>query len=110
MRDEQAQHKITLSIPRETWEAANELAREHQRSFTKAHDCSSDPAVTGTRNFACPSGLSKRWLPCLSAFLNTNHRCAILASLSSLYPTPHCRDRDAFDLTGALCSQRQFVQ
>lgn len=35
MRDEQAQHKITLSIPRETWEAVNELAREHQRSFTK---------------------------------------------------------------------------
>jgi hypothetical protein len=35
MRDEPAQHKITLSIPRETWEAMNELAREHQRSFTK---------------------------------------------------------------------------
>ena len=35
MKDEQAQHKITLSIPRETWEAVNELAREHQRSFTK---------------------------------------------------------------------------
>ena len=35
MKDEQAQHKITLSIPRETWEAVNALAREHQRSFTK---------------------------------------------------------------------------
>ena len=38
MKDEQAQpvqHKITLSIPRETWEAMNELARQHQRSFTK---------------------------------------------------------------------------
>ena len=35
MKDGQAQHKITLSIPRETWEAVNELAREHQRSFTK---------------------------------------------------------------------------
>jgi hypothetical protein len=35
MKDEQAQHKITLSIPRETWEAVNELAHEHQRSFTK---------------------------------------------------------------------------
>ena len=35
MKDEQAQHKITLSIPRETWEAMNELARAHQRSFTK---------------------------------------------------------------------------
>ena len=35
MKDEQAQHKITLSIPRKTWEAVNELAREHQRSFTK---------------------------------------------------------------------------
>jgi hypothetical protein len=35
MKDEQAQHKITLSIPRETWEAVNELARAHQRSFTK---------------------------------------------------------------------------
>jgi hypothetical protein len=35
MKDEHAQHKITLSIPRETWEAVNELAREHQRSFTK---------------------------------------------------------------------------
>lgn len=38
MRGEQAQHeqhKITLGIPRETWEAVNELAREHQRSFTK---------------------------------------------------------------------------
>ena len=35
MKDEQAQHKITLSIPRETWEAVNDLAREHQRSFTK---------------------------------------------------------------------------
>ncbi len=30
-----AQHKITLSLPRETWEAMVELAREHQRSFTK---------------------------------------------------------------------------
>ncbi len=29
------QHKIALSIPRETWEAVNTLAREHQRSFTK---------------------------------------------------------------------------
>jgi hypothetical protein len=29
------QHKITLSLPRETWEAMVELAREHQRSFTK---------------------------------------------------------------------------
>jgi hypothetical protein len=35
MKDEQKQHKIALSIPRETWEAMNELAREHQRSFTK---------------------------------------------------------------------------
>ncbi len=35
MKDEQPQHKITLSIPRETWEAMNELARDHQRSFTK---------------------------------------------------------------------------
>ena len=35
MKDEQAQHKITLSIPLETWEAVNALAREHQRSFTK---------------------------------------------------------------------------
>ena len=35
MRDAQAQHNITLSIPRETWEAVNALAREHQRSFTK---------------------------------------------------------------------------
>jgi len=35
MEDEQAQHKITLSIPRETWEAMNGLARKHQRSFTK---------------------------------------------------------------------------
>jgi len=31
----QAQHKITLSIPRETRDAMNELARQHQRSFTK---------------------------------------------------------------------------
>ena len=30
-----AQHKITLSLPRETWNAMVELAREHQRSFTK---------------------------------------------------------------------------
>ena len=30
-----ATHKITLSIPRETWEAMTALAREHQRSFTK---------------------------------------------------------------------------
>jgi len=35
MKDAQAQHKITLSIPRETWEAMNALARKHQRSFTK---------------------------------------------------------------------------
>lgn len=35
MKDERTRHKITLSIPRETWEAVNELAREHQRSFTK---------------------------------------------------------------------------
>ena len=35
MQDEQAQHKITLSIPRKLWEAMNELARMHQRSFTK---------------------------------------------------------------------------
>ncbi len=35
MKDAQAQHKITLSLPRETWEAMTELAREHQRSFTK---------------------------------------------------------------------------
>ena len=34
-KDDQAQHKITLSIPRETWEAMSKLAREHQRSFTK---------------------------------------------------------------------------
>ena len=30
-----AQHKITLSLPSETWKAMVELAREHQRSFTK---------------------------------------------------------------------------
>lgn len=35
MSDEQTRHKITLSIPHETWEAMNELARQHQRSFTK---------------------------------------------------------------------------
>jgi hypothetical protein len=35
MANENDQHKIALSIPRETWEAVNELAREHQRSFTK---------------------------------------------------------------------------
>jgi hypothetical protein len=35
MKDGQAQHKITLSIPCETWEAMNALARQHQRSFTK---------------------------------------------------------------------------
>ena len=38
MNDEQADqahHKITRSIPRATWEAMNELARHHQRSFTK---------------------------------------------------------------------------
>ena len=35
MKDEQAHHKITLSIPRETWDAMNDLARTHQRSFTK---------------------------------------------------------------------------
>jgi hypothetical protein len=35
MKDGQTQHKITLSIPRETWEAVNPLARAHQRSFTK---------------------------------------------------------------------------
>jgi predicted transcriptional regulator len=35
MKDKQTQHKITLSLPRETWEAMNELARKHQRSFTK---------------------------------------------------------------------------
>ena len=35
MKDHQAHHKITLRIPRETWAAVNELAREHQRSFTK---------------------------------------------------------------------------
>jgi hypothetical protein len=35
MKDAPTQHKITLSIPRETWEAVNELAHEHQRSFTK---------------------------------------------------------------------------
>jgi hypothetical protein len=35
MKDEQTRHKITLSLPRETWEAMNELARTHQRSFTK---------------------------------------------------------------------------
>jgi hypothetical protein len=35
MKDGRAQHKITLSIPRETWEALNALARQHQRSFTK---------------------------------------------------------------------------
>ena len=35
MKDEQAQHNITLSIPRETWEAVHALAHEHQRSFTK---------------------------------------------------------------------------
>ncbi len=34
-KDAPPQHKITLSIPRETWEAMNELARQHQRSFTK---------------------------------------------------------------------------
>ena len=35
MTKENEQHKIALSIPRETWEAVNELARTHQRSFTK---------------------------------------------------------------------------
>jgi len=35
MKGDQAQHTITLSIARETWEAMNELARTHQRSFTK---------------------------------------------------------------------------
>ena len=35
MASENDQHKIALSIPRETWEAVNDLAREHQRSFTK---------------------------------------------------------------------------
>ena len=35
MASENEYHKIALSIPRETWEAVNELAREHQRSFTK---------------------------------------------------------------------------
>ena len=35
MKDEPTQHKITLSIPRETWEAVSDLARKHQRSFTK---------------------------------------------------------------------------
>ena len=35
MKDGQTQHKITLSLPRETWEAVNALARAHQRSFTK---------------------------------------------------------------------------
>ena len=33
--NDQSQHKITLSLPRETWEAMVDLAREHQRSFTK---------------------------------------------------------------------------
>jgi 5-methylcytosine-specific restriction endonuclease McrA len=32
---EQLRHKITLSLPRETWQAITELARDHQRSFTK---------------------------------------------------------------------------
>ncbi len=36
MSNEQtARHKITLSIPRATWEAMVELAQQHQRSFTK---------------------------------------------------------------------------
>jgi len=35
MSDKEQQHKITLSLPRETWQAMVELAREHQRSFTK---------------------------------------------------------------------------
>lgn len=35
MSSEKDEHKIALSIPRETWEAVNELAHEHQRSFTK---------------------------------------------------------------------------
>lgn len=35
MEQKSHQHKITLSIPRETWEDVSELAREHQRSFTK---------------------------------------------------------------------------
>lgn len=35
MKDKPVQHKITLSIPRETWDAMNDLARQHQRSFTK---------------------------------------------------------------------------
>ena len=35
MPNERESHKIALNIPRETWEAVNELAREHQRSFTK---------------------------------------------------------------------------
>jgi hypothetical protein len=35
MKGAQAPHKITLSLPRETWEALNAFARTHQRSFTK---------------------------------------------------------------------------
>jgi hypothetical protein len=35
MANGKEQHKIALSIPRETWEAVNKLAGEHQRSFTK---------------------------------------------------------------------------
>ena len=33
--NERQLHKITLSLPREMWEAMTALAREHQRSFTK---------------------------------------------------------------------------
>jgi hypothetical protein len=35
MASDKEQHKIALSIPRETWEAVNKLACDHQRSFTK---------------------------------------------------------------------------
>ena len=35
MPSEQDDHHIAVSIPRETWEAVNAVAREHQRSFTK---------------------------------------------------------------------------
>jgi hypothetical protein len=33
--NERQMHKITLSLPRELWEAMTALAREHQCSFTK---------------------------------------------------------------------------
>jgi len=31
----QKPHKITVDIPQDVWEAVRDLAKEHQRSFTK---------------------------------------------------------------------------